>query len=82
MLYLRVLLLHLLSISAMAKFDKILENEGLVRGVGCFADTPFTCFSMTRDYICGPHDDTIDYGYQIIVWLYPGITSIFNVLET
>jgi len=55
---------------AMARFEKILSNEGLPSGEGKFANTRITCFSITKDYKCWPHDDPSDYGYGIIVWLY------------
>lgn len=59
--------------SQMQKFDENLENEGLSGKQGRFASTPFTCFSVTRDYKCDPHDDPTDYGYGIVVWLHPGL---------
>lgn len=62
----------------MDRLDKILCNEGLSLDQGGFAKTPFTCFSITRDYECVPHDDPTDYGYGIIVWLYP---SKYNTLS-
>ena len=55
----------------MKTLDKNLENEGLLGGEGHFGNTPFTLFSVTRDYYCSPHDDDTDYGYGFIVWFYP-----------
>ena len=54
------------------KLDGVLEKEGIFGGLGQFAGTPFTCFSITKDYECNPHDDPTDYGYGFILWLYPG----------
>ena len=51
--------------------DKNFENEGLLGGDGHFGNTPFTLFSVTRDYYCCPHNDDIDYGYGFIVWFFP-----------
>jgi hypothetical protein len=58
-------------LASMKSFYKNLENEGLPKEEGCIRRTPFTCFSITRDYTCGPHDDDSDYGYGIILWLCP-----------
>ena len=55
----------------MKTFDKNFENEGLLGGDGHFVNTPFTLFSVTRDYYCCPHDDDTDYGYEFIVWFFP-----------
>lgn len=57
------------------KFDKNLEVEGLKAGEATFGETPFSCFSITRDFSCFPHDDPTDYGFGFIVWLYPGKAS-------
>ncbi|KAG0566139.1 hypothetical protein KC19_7G040900 [Ceratodon purpureus] len=55
----------------MDRLDKILLNEGLVEDHGRFGNTPFTCFSITRNYECRPHDDPTDYGYGVLLWLFP-----------
>lgn len=55
----------------MKNFEKILTDEGLDTMDGHFGGTPFTSFAITRDYSCLPHDDPNDYGFGIIVWLYP-----------
>jgi len=59
----------------MERFDKILCNEGMPFGEGRFPRTLFTHFSMTCDYRCWPHNDDTNYGYNIIVWLYLGMTT-------
>jgi len=58
-------------LGAMARFDKIFSNEGLSSEEGKFANTLFTCFPIIQDYKYCPYDDPSDYGYGIIVWLYP-----------
>ena len=55
----------------MENFEKILIDEGLDGEEGRYGGTPFSCFSITRDYNCYPHDDNKDYGFGIIIWLYP-----------
>jgi hypothetical protein len=57
--------------ASMKSFYKNLEKEGLPKEEGCIGQTPFTCFSITRDYTYGLYDDDSDYGYGIILWLYP-----------
>jgi hypothetical protein len=45
---------------SMKSFYKNLENEGLSKEEGCIEQTSFTCFSITRDYTYGPHDNDSD----------------------
>jgi hypothetical protein len=55
----------------MTALEKKLVNKGLPDGEEHFVGTPFTLFSVTRDYSCAPHDDDKDYEYRFIFWLYP-----------
>lgn len=61
----------------MENLKNVLLTEGLDGNDGHFADTPFTCFAITRDYSCLPHDDPTDYGYGVIVWLHPSKFTFF-----
>jgi len=55
----------------MTNFKKILVNEGIHGTDGRFGGTPFTSFAITHNYNYSPHDDPMDYGFGIIVWLHP-----------
>lgn len=60
---------HYLKVSfmkAMIVLEKNLVNESFLDGEGCFTSTPFTLFSITRDYFCTHHNDDNDYGYGFI----------------
>lgn len=52
--------------------------EGLAKEDGGFAGTPFTQFSITRDYNCAPHDDPNDYGFG----LFCGYILVSGILQS
>ena len=58
------------------KFSSILchlyairEQEGVKSGEGCMGNSPFTGISITKDYNCNVHNDTIDFSYCFFIWL-------------
>ena len=65
----------------MTHLEEVLINEGFNSVDGYFGSTPFTSFSLTRDYSCLPHDDSTDYGFGIIVWLHSSKFYFVNVIE-
>ena len=54
------------------QLEKIKEVEGCDGSEACIEMSPFTCFSVTRDYNCKPHLDKDHYGVGFIIWIQEG----------
>jgi hypothetical protein len=48
-----------------------LVREGLKGEEARFGGTPFSLFSVTKDYYANPHIDDKDYGFGFVIWLLP-----------
>ena len=53
--------------------QNVVQNEGFHNGEVVVERSPFTSFSITRDYNCRPHLDQDDYDLRFIIWLQEGI---------
>lgn len=54
------------------QLEKIKEGEGFVSSEASIGFSPFTSFSITRDYNCKPHIDKDDYDLGFIIWIQEG----------
>ena len=54
------------------QLEQIKEAEGCDGGDACIGASPFTCFTVTRDYNCKPHIDKDDYDIGFIIWIREG----------
>ena len=54
------------------QLERIKEAESCDGGDACIGASPFTCFTVTRDYNYKPHVDKDDYDIGFIIWIQEG----------